>query len=81
MVDLGLPLFGAFVKGCSVVPQLVERFQPSTVLASTSGGDVRFSGALSGLLQMQGSLDSTAATLPAQTTWINPQTGKRLTLN
>ena len=80
MVDLGLPLFGAFVKGCSVVPQLVERFQPSTVLASTSGGDVRFSGALSGLLQMQGSLDSTAATLPAQTSWINPQTGKRLML-
>jgi hypothetical protein len=36
MVDLGLPALGAFVKGCSVVPQLVERFQPSTVLASTS---------------------------------------------
>ena len=81
MVDLGLPVFGAFVKGCSVVPQLVERFQPSTVLASTSGGDVRFSGALSGLLQMQGSLESTAETLPAQTTWINPQTGKRLMLH
>jgi hypothetical protein len=76
----GLPALGAFVKGCSVVPQLVERFQPSTVLASTSGGDVRFSGALTGLLQMQGSVASTGATLPDSSQWIDPTPGERLVL-
>jgi hypothetical protein len=80
MVDLGLPALGAFVKGCSVVPQLVERFQPSTVLASTSGGDVRFSGALTGLLQMQGSVAGTGATLPDSSQWIDPTPGERLVL-
>jgi hypothetical protein len=80
MVDLGLPALGAFVKGCSVMPQLVERFQPSTVLASTSGGDVRFSGALNGLLQMQGSVASTGATLPDSSHWIDPTPGERLVI-
>jgi hypothetical protein len=80
MVDLGLPGLGSFVKGCSVMPQLVERFQPSTVLASTSGGDVRFSGALNGLLQMQGSVAGTGATLPDSSQWIDPTPGERLVL-
>jgi hypothetical protein len=80
MVDLGLPALGAFVKGCTVMPQLVERFQPSTVLASTSGGDVRFSGALNGLLQMQGSVASTGATLPDSSHWIDPTPGERLVI-
>ena len=80
MVDLGLPGLGSFVKGCSVMPQLVERFQPSTVLASTSGGDVRFSGALNGLLQMQGSVASTGATLPDSSHWIDPTPGERLVI-
>jgi L-ascorbate metabolism protein UlaG (beta-lactamase superfamily) len=76
MVDLGLPLAGAFVKGCSVVPELVKRFQPRTVLASTSGGDVRFEGALSSLLQMAGSAAETATCLPAETRWLNSSPGE-----
>ena len=80
MVDLGLPVLGAFVKGCSVVPQLVERFQPSTVLASTAGGDVRFDGALSGILKLQGSAQSTGSALPDGVSWIDPTPGERLLL-
>ena len=80
MVDLGLPALGAFVKGCSVVPQLVERFQPSKVLASTSGGDVRFGGALSRALQMKGSVASTGAQLPASSSWTDPTPGERMLL-
>ena len=80
MVDLGLPALGAFVKGCSVVPQLVERFQPTTVLASTSGGDVRFGGALSHALQMKGSVADTGSKLPASSDWTDPQPGERLLL-
>lgn len=80
MVDLGLPLTGPFVKGCSVVEKLVERFQPTTVLASTSGGDVRFKGILSGMLQMKGSVRSTAAGLPDGTRWIDSVAGERYCL-
>jgi L-ascorbate metabolism protein UlaG (beta-lactamase superfamily) len=56
VVDLGLPMAGAFVKGRSVLPELLQRFQPHTVLASTSGGDVRYSGLLSRVLWQRGSL-------------------------
>ena len=80
MVDLGLPALGSFVKGCSVVPQLVERFQPAMVLASTSGGDVRFGGALSGIFQMNGSVAETGAALPEGSRWQEPIPGERLLL-
>ena len=80
MVDLGLPALGTFVKGCSVAPELVRRFQPTTMLASTSGGDVRFSGALSGILQMNGSVEQTGRDLPSSTQWIAPRPGERLVL-
>ena len=80
MVDLGLPVVGAFVKGCSVVPQLIQRFQPTTVLASTAGGDVRFDGALSGILQLHGSAQATGETLPESVNWIDPTPGERLLL-
>ena len=81
MVDLGLPLTGPFVRGCSVVPELVERFHPTTVLASTSGGDVQFDGALSSLLQMHGSVRTTAERLPDGTRWIDSVAGERYCLN
>ena len=50
VVDLGLPLVGSFITGATVMPDLIKRFQPKTVLASTTGGDVRFSGLISRLL-------------------------------
>jgi len=51
VVDLGLPLLGDFITGAKVLPELMERFQPQRVLASTTGGNVRFSGLISSLLQ------------------------------
>ena len=50
VIDLGLPLAGNFITGASVLPDLIERFTPRTVLASTTGGDVTFSGLISALL-------------------------------
>ncbi len=73
VIDLGLPLAGAFVRGRQVLPQLLERFQPTTVLASTSGGDVRFSGVLAGLLRGEGSVQEAA-------TAVNRDTGGRTRL-
>jgi L-ascorbate metabolism protein UlaG (beta-lactamase superfamily) len=61
VVDLGLPVAGAFVKGRSVLPELLERFQPHNVLASTSGGDVRYSGLLSRVLWQRGSVPEAEA--------------------
>ena len=50
VIDLGLPLAGKFITGASVMPDLIERFSPQQVLASTTGGDVRFTGLISSLL-------------------------------
>jgi L-ascorbate metabolism protein UlaG (beta-lactamase superfamily) len=63
VIDVGLPLAGAFVKGRQVLPELLVRFQPLTVLASTTGGDVDFSGLLSGLLRSDGSPAEAEATV------------------
>jgi hypothetical protein len=49
------------------------------VLASTTGGDVRFSGLLAGLLQVLGSPAEAEALVAAQAKacrFINPQPGK-----
>ena len=50
VIDLGLPLAGDFITGASVLPDLIQRFTPRTVLASTTGGDVTFTGLISALL-------------------------------
>ena len=50
VIDLGLPVAGDFITGASVLPNLIERFTPLTVLASTTGGDVTFTGLISALL-------------------------------
>ena len=81
VIDVGLPLAGAFVKGRPVLPELLERFQPLTVLASTTGGDVRFSGLLSALFRSAGSLAEAEATVaargPAGSRLIDPVPGVR----
>jgi uncharacterized protein (DUF2062 family) len=63
-----------------VLPQLLERFSPRTVLASTAGGDVAFSGLLTRLLWMKGSPASAAAAMPAGSQLIDPQVGERYSL-
>ncbi|WP_216904546.1 MBL fold metallo-hydrolase [Synechococcus sp. CCY 9618] len=65
VVDLGLPLAGAFVKGRQVLPRLLERFDPLTVLASTAGGEVQFDGLLSRVFRQEGSVQEAAATVAA----------------
>jgi hypothetical protein len=65
VVDLGLPLAGAFVKGRQVLPRLLERFEPLTVLASTAGGAVRFDGLLSRVFFQQGSMQEATAMVAA----------------
>lgn len=66
VIDVGLPVAGAFVRGRTALPRLLERFRPETVLASTTGGDVRFSGLLASWLQVGGSAEEAAALVTAQ---------------
>ena len=66
VVDLGLPLAGAFVRGRQVLPLLLERLRPSTVLASTAGGEVRFDGLLSRALWQRGSAAEAAGAIAAR---------------
>ncbi len=80
VVDLGLPLAGAFVRGRTVLPELVERFRPASVLASTAGGDISFEGLLSRILWQKGSPDEAAAALPRGVALIDPIPGERLSL-
>ena len=65
VIDVGLPIAGAFVRGRGALPDLLERFQPATVLASTTGGDVRFSGLLASALQVRGTPAEAAAVVAA----------------
>ncbi|CAK6695777.1 MBL fold metallo-hydrolase [Synechococcus sp. BA-124 BA4] len=75
VLDLGLPLVGAFVKGMQVLPQLLERFQPRVVLASTSGGDVRYEGALTRILWQKGSMEAAARVVAGGSRLIDPVPG------
>ena len=77
VVDLGLPLAGAFVRGRQVLPELVKRFSPRSVLASTAGGDVLFSGVLTRALWQKGSPAEAGASLPEGTALIDPVVGQR----
>lgn len=84
VLDVGLPLAGAFVRGRSALPELLRRFQPATVLASTTGGDVRFSGALSSWLRVEGSPEEAAAVVASHDNtcrFIDPKPGQPYTLN
>ena len=80
VVDLGLPLAGAFVRGQQVLPALLERFQPRTVLASSAGDDVRYSGLLSRLLWQRGTTTEAAEQVEASCQLIDPQPGLRYAL-
>jgi L-ascorbate metabolism protein UlaG (beta-lactamase superfamily) len=81
VIDLGLPLAGAFVKGQTVLPQLLERFHPHTVLASTSGGEVEYSGLLNLLLWQRGSLAEAGAVAASRgCRLLDPTPGERIPL-
>ena len=43
VINLGLPLFGNFINGKTILLELINFFEPKIVLASTTGGDATFS--------------------------------------
>ena len=51
--NLKLPLFGSFVKGAEVVPELIKKFEPKFILESTVGGDAVYSGILNTFISVE----------------------------
>ncbi len=81
VVDLRLPLVGSFIRGKSVLPKLISKFNPLTVFASTVGGNMEFTGFLNNLIRMDGSPIEAARTLKGNISLIDPIPGKTYLLN
>ena len=73
VIDFGLPLAGKFIKGKTVLPELLKLFNPSTVLASTTGGDISFTGIINNLIKVDGSVEDISLFKGTSTSLINPE--------
>ncbi|MEB3238953.1 MAG: MBL fold metallo-hydrolase [Cyanobacteriota bacterium] len=78
VVDLALPVGAPFVRGRAVVPELLERFTPAWLLASSAGGGVRFDGLLNRLLRAEAApadLEAQLARRHPPTRFVDPDPG------
>ena len=73
VVDYSLPLAGKFIKGKTVLPQLLKLFNPRTILASTTGGDITFRGLINNLIKVDGSVEDVSILEDTSTILINPE--------
>ena len=73
VIDFSLPLAGKFIKGKTVLPQLLKLFNPKTILASTTGGDITFTGIINNIIKVDGSVDDTSLFKDTNTSLINPE--------
>ncbi len=73
VIDFSLPLAGKFIKGKTVLPQLLKLFNPKTVLASTTGGDITFTGIINNLIKVDGSVEDMSLLKDSSTNLINPE--------
>ena len=73
VIDFSLPIAGKFIKGKTVLPELIRVFNPSTVLASTTGGDIIFSGIINSLIKVNGSVENNKLFKNISTNYINPK--------
>ncbi len=73
VVDFSLPIAGKFIKGKTVLPQLLNLFNPTTILASTTGGDITFTGIINNLIKVDGSVEDTVLLKDKTPSLINPE--------
>ena len=73
VIDFSLPLAGKFIKGKTVLPQLLKLFNPSTVMASTTGGDISFTGIINNFIKVDGSVEDINIIKNNSTRLINPE--------
>ena len=72
VIDFALPIAGKFIKGKTVLPELLKLFNPSTVLASTTGGDITFTGIINKLIKVEGDVEDINLFKDINTNLINP---------
>ena len=72
VIDFALPFAGKFIKGKTVLPELLKLFNPSTVLASTTGGDITFTGIINNLIKVDGFVEDMSLFKDTNTNLINP---------
>ena len=73
VIDFSLPFAGKFIKGKSVLPELLKLFDPSTIMASTTGGDISFTGIINNLITIDGSAEDLNIFKNINTEYINPK--------
>ena len=73
VIDFSLPLAGKFIKGKTVLPQLINLFNPSTIMASTTGGEINFTGIINNLIKVEGSVEDLHLPGNNDTNYINPE--------
>ena len=73
VIDFSLPLAGKFIKGKTVLPELLKLFNPKTILASTTGGDITFTGIINNLIKVDGSVEDNSLFKDTITSLINPE--------
>ncbi|AAQ00232.1 MULTISPECIES: MBL fold metallo-hydrolase [Prochlorococcus] len=81
VINLKLPLAGAFIKGKYVLPKLIKKFQPKKVFASTTGGDASFTGLLNYLISIDGCNEEASNFIKDKAEFINPKVGEIYQLN
>ncbi len=64
VVNLGLPIIGNFIKGKTNLTNIINKFEPYTILASTTGGDAVFTGLVNRLMVVDGSTLEAANKFP-----------------
>ena len=75
VVNIKLPFAGSFIQGKKVLPELIKRFQPLTVLASTTGGDSMFTGILNRFMSVEGKTGNPLDGLSSEANFIEPIPG------
>ena len=73
VIDFSLPIAGKFIKGKTILPKLINLFNPSTVLASTTGGDIRFTGLINNFIRVDGSFEDNKLFKDISTNFICPK--------
>ncbi len=73
VIDFSLPIAGKFIKGKTVLPQLLKLFNPKAILASTTGGDITFTGMINNLIKVDGSVEDISWLKSNSTKFINPE--------
>tara|TARA_B100000700_G_C14834399_1_gene756102 strand:- start:41 stop:790 length:750 start_codon:yes stop_codon:yes gene_type:complete len=80
VINLKLPFLGSFIQGKKVLPELIKRFKPLTILSSTTGGEADFSGILDRIIAIDGDLKEASKYLDKKTKFIEPLVGHRYNL-